>query len=59
MRVCVCVCVYVCEIYASVRVPSVMSDSVTPWTVVCQTPVHGIYPARILQWVTTSSSRGS
>ena len=36
--ICISVCVYV--IYASVRVPSVVSDSVTPWTVACQTPLY-------------------
>ena len=32
---------------------------VTPWTVACQAPIHGILQARILQWVVTSFSRGS
>ena len=30
---------------------SVMSDSVTPWTVACQAPLHGILQVRILEWV--------
>ena len=34
---------------------SVVSDSVAPWTIV----VHGIFQARILQWVAISFSRGS
>ena len=37
-----------------------MSDSfVTPWTVACQSSVHGISQARILEWVAFSFSRGS
>ena len=35
---------------------SVMSNSVTPWTV---TSVHGILQARILEWVAIAFSRGS
>ena len=34
---------------------SVVSDSVTPWTVA----YHGIFQARVLAWVTMSFSRGS
>ena len=34
--------------------------SATPWTVACQAPPSmGILQARILEWVATSSSRGS
>ena len=33
--------------------PSVMSNSATPWA------VHGIFQARILEWVAISSFRGS
>ena len=29
------------------------------WTVACQAPVHGIFQARILEWVGVSYSRGS
>ena len=36
---------------------SVVSDSVTLWTVACQ--VHGILQARILEWVAMPSSGGS
>ena len=45
----VCVCMLSCvQIFA------------TPWTVVHQAPlVHGTFQARILEWVTVSSSRGS
>ena len=43
----VCVCVCVC---------SVMSNSLQPH-VACQTPVHGIFQARILEWVAISFSR--
>ena len=32
---------------------------VTPWTTVHQAPVHGIFQARILEWVAISFSRGS
>ena len=39
---------------------SVMSDSATPWTVACHTPLSlGIFQARILEWVAMPSSRGS
>ena len=39
---------------------SVMSNSVTPWTVACQAPVStGILQARTLEWVAMPSSRGS
>ena len=30
----------------------------TPWTVACQIPVHGVFQARILEWVAISFSRG-
>ena len=32
---------------------------VTLWTVALQTPVHGIFQARIMEWVAISSSKGS
>ena len=39
---------------------SVMSDSVTPWTVACQAPMSmGILQATILEWVAMPSSRES
>ena len=39
---------------------SVMSDSVTLWTVACQAPLSlGILQARILEWVAIPSSRES
>ena len=39
---------------------SVVSDSLTPWTVSHQAPLSmGILQARILQWVVIPSSRGS
>ena len=39
---------------------SVVSDSVTPWTVARQAPLsRGIVQARILEWVAMPSSRGS
>ena len=38
---------------------SVVSDSVTPWTVAHQAPLStGILQARILEWVAMPSSRG-
>ena len=41
-------------------VASVVSDSVTSWIAVCQAPLSiGILQARILEWVTMLSSRGS
>ena len=36
-----------------------MSDSVTLWTSLPDSSVHGILQARILEWVAMSSSRGS
>ena len=39
---------------------SVVSDSVTPWTVACKTSLSmGILQARIQEWVAMHSSRGS
>ena len=38
---------------------SVMSDSATLWTVAHGSSAHGILQARILEWVTMPSSRGS
>ena len=38
---------------------AVSNSFVTSWTAACQTPVHGISPARILEWAAISSSRGS
>ena len=39
---------------------SVMSNSVTPWTVTYQAPLSmGIFQARIVEWVAMPSSRGS
>ena len=38
----------------------VVSDSfVTLWTVACQAPLHGIFQARVLKWVSIFSFRGS
>ena len=37
---------------------SVLSDSVTPWTVACQAPLS-ILQARLLEWVAVPFSRGS
>ena len=50
-----CVCVCVC---ARAHACSVVSDFVTPWT--CSPPgssVHGIFQARILEWVAISYTR--
>ena len=39
---------------------SLVSDSVTPWTVACQAPLSmGILQARILEWIALLSPRGS
>ena len=39
---------------------SVVSNSVTPWTVAHQAPLSmGMFQARILEWVAMPSSRGS
>ena len=36
-----------------------MSDSATPWTVACQTPLStGLFQARILEWVAISYLQG-
>ena len=55
----VCVCVYVCVyyIYKHVQSCSTLCDHVN-----CSPPgssVHGIFQARILEWVAISFSRGS
>ena len=48
-----------------VTVPIVFSGSVmpntyeTPWTIACQAPLHGVFQARILEWVAISSCRVS
>ena len=34
-----------------------MSDFATHWTVALQAPVHGIFQARILEWVAFSLSK--
>ena len=31
----------------------------TPWIVTCQAPLHGIFPATVLEWGAMPSSRGS
>ena len=51
-NVCVCVCVCAWLLCHG-------QLFVTPWTVACQAPVHGIFQARILEWVAISSPRGS
>ena len=38
---------------------SVSHSVLSPWTVACQAPLHGILQARILEWVTIPISRGS
>ena len=46
--VCVCGCVLSCvQLFAA------------PWTVACQAPLSIGFPARILEWVAISYSRGS
>ena len=47
---CYCLCVHVL---------SHVQLFVTPQTVACGTPLHGIFPARILEWLAISFSRGS
>ena len=43
-----------------VYIRSVVSDSVTPWSVAHHAPLSmGILQARILEWVAMPSSRGS
>ena len=32
---------------------------VTLWTIACQASVHGIFQARILEWIVISFSKGS
>ena len=54
---CVYVCVYVYIYNIHMFNHSVMSDSVTPWTVVCWAPLSmGILQARILGWVAMPTS---
>ena len=36
-----------------------VSDSLWPWTVACQAPLPWMFQARILKWVSISSSKGS
>ena len=60
--VCMCVCVCVC-VCARARARSVVSDSVTPWTVAHQAPLSmgfsRFFQTRILEWVAISYLRGS
>ena len=52
---CVFVCVCVC-----VQLLNHVQFFLTLWNVACQAPfVHGIFQARILEWVAISSSTGS
>ena len=53
--VCVCVCVHVCVFVLS---HSVVSDSLQPHALY-PSSIHGIFQAKILEWVAISSSRGS
>ena len=51
-------CVIKITLCCAVLSCSVMSDSVIPWTVVCQAPLSmGILLARILEWVAMPSSK--
>ena len=59
VRACVCVCVCVC-VCAHARMCSVVSNSLRPHG--CSLPgsaVHGIFQARVLEWVAMPSSRSS
>ena len=48
------------NVLCAVIICSVVSDSVTPWTIAHQAPLSmGIQQAGILEWVAMSSSRGS
>ena len=49
---CVCVCVHA-QFFSHVRLFA------TAWTVAHQAIIHGLSPARIPEWVSISSSRGS
>ena len=42
-----------------VKVSQSCPTLVTPWTLACQAPVHGIFQARILEWVVIFFSWGS
>ena len=59
--VCVCVCVCVCaHTCVYVRMLSHIHLFATPWNIAHRAPlVHGIFQARILEWVAISFSRGS
>ena len=48
------------RVHAVCQVASVVSDSVTPWTVALQAPLsNGILQAGILEWVAMPSFKGS
>ena len=49
VSVIVCVCVCVCVL-------SYVQLFATPWTIAHQAPLHGIFQARILEWVARGSS---
>ena len=51
---------FIIAVFCRVVSHSVVSDSVTPWTVACQAPLSmGVLQARILECVAMPSSRGS
>ena len=51
---------FIITVFCCVVSHSVVSDSVTPWTVACQSPLSmGVLQARILECVAMPSSRGS
>ena len=51
---------FIIAVFCRVVSNSVVSDSVTPWTVACQAPLSmGVLQARILECVAMPSSRGS
>ena len=51
---------FIIAVFCCVVSHSVVSDSVTPWTVACQAPLSmGVLQARILECVAMPSSRGS
>ena len=53
--------IFHCKLFGGVKSLS-LSNSATPWTVPYQGPqatVHGVFQARVLEWVAISFSRGT
>ena len=59
--VCVCVSLCVCVLGGCAQLLSHVHLFATPWTIACPpgSSIHGIFQARILEWVTISYFKGS